>query len=1032
MLGYQKLKELYKNMDFKSLINLKLHVSDLLILLDIVIKSGCFSYITDTINRISRINNIDIIKLEIIQKYSEDITNGYKRILFESISSDAIKSENLDYMISLLDKKDPEYSLDYELLIEFTISSLKSDKLRAELYRKYVHNFKNIDMFSSYISSIKNPKYKEKEFLYFKKQHRKFNLNKIASSFSNDEQKYNFFTKYFTNSMHDQILPFIRYGFFRSKNDEYLLKTIDTYAHLLSDSELVNSICTIYNETNFVNYVEKYYNRISNCFDYYEFVSKLKSVKNEDNIFSLIGMLVRNGFGNIVCLINNLEDQDLRIKLFDKYKNNIDYDQFWSLMVYLDTDNKKIFIEKYKKYFTSYFFEKIVNFHIFSCDYVLKNYIDYINPQGFKIILSTKLYYSRKDFSLDENLDYLLSLTSNKTTIMNILNGFALIEPERFAYYNYINSKIFTKHERNIIEQLYRDNKNLYNTFVFGLVKIPYLKDNYNFLKRLSLYPEIAISFIDIYSRYHKRYDLLIMLLNHIFESNVNTDELVQSVLDYFSNSLNTYLDEIDFKSITDNQIDLLIYKIYKNRDLLCDDMGIMLDSEFSNIDVNVKSVNTFNNYESIVQSRLTDALNKFNTVEQFKNIVLFSIFGMNIKSAEECVEKFGTSLDKVKDEESLRFILDIKSILSSNTINELSKLLYSIEPLTYKERYISEYKAKQYFNRIISDSLYKVNEKDLYSIKSFHLDNIQIYKPKDYYLLVHSLMAYNSNDGFIGDYNLFWNYNSNVSNHGICCSLISNQNVGQTAPVHNVIFGFDSFHENAINNANNCDIASRSVDYCSTGYSCKFMLPTDYINTTRHTHNEFVLERKELRDNKSSYESIQPSYVIMYDYFDLNHRRLSIRAAYDLNIPIVYIDTHENANREKEILDQYKNHVDSKFDLDELIKYLVRSENNFHGYYHINQECLNNYFSKRETNNYLDSVLKDIYNDCLDGIIDVDVVINFYKKFIDAAESLDTYEAKSQEMEFIHYSKYISKAKKYLKSLTSNESSSYQRKRNK
>lgn len=79
------------------------------------------------------------------------------------------------------------------------------------------------------------------------------------------------------------------------------------------------------------------------------------------------------------------------------------------------------------------------------------------------------------------------------------------------------------------------------------------------------------------------------------------------------------------------------------------------------------------------------------------------------------------------------------------------------------------------------------------------------------------------------------------------------------------------------------------------------FMSAQDIIDNTRHTHNEHVLERYELRPERRTAEcqNIQPSYVIIYSDMADEIKQKAIKCSSEMNIPIVYLDKEKIVQHE-------------------------------------------------------------------------------------------------------------------------------------
>ena len=144
------------------------------------------------------------------------------------------------------------------------------------------------------------------------------------------------------------------------------------------------------------------------------------------------------------------------------------------------------------------------------------------------------------------------------------------------------------------------------------------------------------------------------------------------------------------------------------------------------------------------------------------------------------------------------------------------------------------------------------------------------------------------------------WNYSEKTSNHGICASYISNSNLG-TARVRGkgVMFGFVNLNENSISSLAPYDLVSRNDGIITTTRRPPMYTNTDSLaDYTRHTHNEAVLERRNVSKD-SNYPVIQPDCIIIFEEMTEENKSNAIRAQRDfaaqgIELPIVYINRHK------------------------------------------------------------------------------------------------------------------------------------------
>ena len=322
------------------------------------------------------------------------------------------------------------------------------------------------------------------------------------------------------------------------------------------------------------------------------------------------------------------------------------------------------------------------------------------------------------------------------------------------------------------------------------------------------------------------------------------------------------------------------------------------------------------------------------------------------------------------------------------------------------------EEEIKKYYNKTVKDSLYKIKEKSEGKIIKYKKKKINIYYPKgDFYLLVNSLSAIIVHEP-IDNYYSFWNQNSNFQNHGICCSLISNQNICQTAPINDVIVGFNDFSDSTIQLANSQNIYSSCYGLNLMQFSyIRFMITKDYIDNTRDIWNELVLERSELRKGRNNI-NLNPSYVLIYDHFDKEKIDKSIKAAYELDIPIVYIDVKEVALRESNIIKQSIKLVIENFDSNIFNNILVRFQNNVYGLIEQRPELVYEYFNKEILINFVNKLFIQLNN----SFDNKERKINNFNSIIKCLEN--EFNKSSETKNNVYLRDLINKAKSYLKEI--------------
>jgi len=526
-------------------------------------------------------------------------------------------------------------------------------------------------------------------------------------------------------------------------------------------------------------------------------------------------------------------------------------------------------------------------------------------------------------------------------------------------------------------------------------------------LENISKYPNAAQEMIDLHKANPKNINLLSYLLKLIYQYDINYDSLTNSLIEAFSNPKNKFVNNLDISQLNKENLLVLIFILTNSNKKFKD-----------RIDVEINNKNDLENYETLLEHQLDMHFRETRNIDKMKNALLHKIFGVSLSEAHSLVDKYGVSLSKFDDNNSLMNIKMIKRIIDEENKDVLKDIYYNHPKLNIEEKILLEQEVKKIFNQRISDTLYKISD----SKPSGHLEYgntlIPFYLPSaEFYLLVNSLSAFEFKEK-ISDYNKFWNFNEKVQNHGICCSLISNQNIGQTAPIKDIIVGFDSFSDTAIQLANSNDIISKTdtLEISSCDSAC-FMTPEDYVNNTRSAYNELVLERKELRQNQNTnYTNIQPSYVIIYNTFNEEQITNSLKAAYELNIPIVFLKVNEIALNESKVIEQYKEYIMDTFDMNIFSKLIVRLENNIYGFSFSNPNIIKLYFDKEEFAQFMENLFSKIYASLQNEAINHSSAIKFFNQIIAILEKeIEKCAKKTIIKEALDKKQYIERAKYYI-----------------
>lgn len=581
-----------------------------------------------------------------------------------------------------------------------------------------------------------------------------------------------------------------------------------------------------------------------------------------------------------------------------------------------------------------------------------------------------------------------------------------------------INKGPYKYDKYEYVKKLYARNPYLAKTFSYELLNDNILDLGFDFIDKISKYPKTARSLADVYNYGDLRYieNMIKVIENSAYAKIMNTEFFLTRIIaiesdkSFYGNdpkrvsllSKIRYGTQLDARAFTHEQWKTITEIGLRNKSAyyngisntifgpLVDEIDISL-----NIMPDVETIYDLDNF-NLRRLQLCDEIFKTALLEsdldKAKNAYLNKYFNINIQEALEITRMYATS---IKDFESnpncamqVKYIQQIGKVLSIEKIATINQSYNdkTLKPLTFDETLFVEQSLKHMFGKQISDSVYKVNHDIVneqgqvvsnspkYMDFNIEIDGVKtikkvlVYEPGfDFKMLVHSTAAYGKMELINDNYFDSWNNSSRKSNHGICCSLISNDNMGMAA-VNDVLFGFDGWDEKALSKIAPYDIYSANDGHdLQEGRPLTFMSAQDIINHTRHTHNEMVLERFELRDSKRTLEcqNIQPSYVIVYSDMTDEIKQKAIKCSLEMKIPIVYLDKEKIIAHEVQKIDQKISDLNATANLDEKIdllgKILLSHENNRSGLKATNPTWRDQYFPTEKISSVFNQVIAEL-----------------------------------------------------------------------
>ena len=459
---------------------------------------------------------------------------------------------------------------------------------------------------------------------------------------------------------------------------------------------------------------------------------------------------------------------------------------------------------------------------------------------------------------------------------------------------------------------------------------------NLKYIERIAIYPDLQEKIIGLN-------DKEIILLEKIFELLDNENFDMYYIIYNIINNFDKYADLINSVNLSTLTQEVLENLLYVLRD---ENIKLILPI---NSQMDLKFLSEYRNkYFENIDGKIS---NSEISINELKIAIFEKRYGLSIEMADFIIKRYCGDLDKLKSYTSkdneldagiLNILMDISNIFNSNNIDELTFIwnvsekvdcdfltslsLESAIRKEYAQLYNkSLYKVKR--EHLINDSHYLSNTNrpvfDLINQTTYNDKNIKFYLVDgDFSMQIHALGAYSAFQK-PDNYKEVWE-RPLISYHGICTSYIAN-NLIATAKSDNPIYGFDHYEESALLCAGNYDLNSNDSNLkfaSSLNKPYNFYPPKLMIDKTRHSHNEFVIERRDM--SKNSNFKREPDYIV-YVIDDINNEanfssdnekyQEIVKAAANHNIPIVIVDRLKYALSEfqkcKDLEEEFYNTMD-------------------------------------------------------------------------------------------------------------------------
>lgn len=558
--------------------------------------------------------------------------------------------------------------------------------------------------------------------------------------------------------------------------------------------------------------------------------------------------------------------------------------------------------------------------------------------------------------SVNSKLENLLS-SSNYQKYQEIMTNAKATERLKFLYA--IQDGLLTDEKIDTILNLKKKNRYLLQTLNYKLFDDSIYSIGEKFVDKLSKYSDIVDKLV-LLKENENKYNLFTKLIVNDETNNQQvSDYKMFKLLDYlFDNSVEDNL----FMATDENANIVRNILLKRTENFYTSDSPLIKTAVLrSLIELNDTSLE---NYEEKYNNLCDSLMNNARDVAEAKNIFFNKYFSLTIEDVQQILRIYGKGFEEVayRDEskiatiylESLKNISDISSLEDIKDMYDSFRLSYTMD-----ETLLMIDEIKQAYTKNIKESLY--NPTNIIDYVEFNNSKIPLYGlPSDFKMLVQSTQAYSQGMKLINNnYKDAWNLSERTKNHGICCSLISNDNLG-IAPItgEGILIGFNNFHDQQINMMAPYDIYTENDGYAITASRpYQFLSADSIVNNTRHTHNEFNLERRNLT-GEGEYVNIQPSYVIVIEDMEQSLKENAYKASLDFNIPLVYLNKETIAKNESAKITSLINRFNTTGDLNILKTILTEHENNRSGLRVTAPDIVDTYFKTDNINNLLENTI--------------------------------------------------------------------------
>ena len=479
------------------------------------------------------------------------------------------------------------------------------------------------------------------------------------------------------------------------------------------------------------------------------------------------------------------------------------------------------------------------------------------------------------------------------------------------------------------LQYLYSRNDEIFKTLDFRILKIDEIE--MKTLSKITLYPDLQEKILNLNGN---TLQVFSKIINACDSEKFDLSAVLETTLINI-NKYNDLLSNISVNDLSAEKINNLLLLLQKEKNIFqIQNVEDLTDENFSK---------KKNDYFKNIQEKL-DSL----SLEELKEAIFEKKYAIDIQMANFINNRYYHNFDELSesglDVRIIKIIKEIYYILNETDVDNLKEIFSKskIIETDYHTMLAFESSIRKEYAKMYSDSLYKINEENksmrpiLQNVK-FDGKNIEFYElDDDFNMQIHALGAYRKWErpaNFLEDWN-----RPKIAYHGICTSYIGNNQIATARP-KGPILGFSGYDESALLLAGNFDLFSDdAIQSFSTSLHTPYSMlpPKTMIDSTRHNHNEMVLER--INKNTTISYKRKPNYIVYIvddasklSNFDINNEKYNqtLQAAADFDIPIVIIDRLKYAKREKAKCDKLEKEFYETKDIKKLEKLFLGYMNN-------------------------------------------------------------------------------------------------------